>query len=75
MSAATADALAAQIEPAVRVFAEDETEVESGGHLAPAATPFALEMQCMGGQYAIDIAEPGAYALFTEHAPAEFACR
>src|SRR5262249_18781052 len=72
MSAATAEQLAAQIEPAVRIFAEAVQDVESGGHLAPAATPFALEMQCMGGQYAVDIAKAGAYALFTEHAPGEF---
>ena len=72
MSAATAESLAAQIEPAVRVFAEAAQDIESGGHLAPGNTPFALEMQCMGGQYAIDIARAGAYALFTEHAPGEF---
>jgi G3E family GTPase len=54
------------------VYAEDAQDVESGGHLAPGTRPFALEMQCMGGQYAIDIAEAGAYALFTEHAPGEF---
>jgi G3E family GTPase len=72
MAAATPQALAAQIEPAVRVFAEAAREVESGGHLAPANVPYALEMQCMGGQYAIDISQPGAYALFTEHAPGEF---
>ena len=72
MVAATAEALAAQIEPAVRVFAEGPRDVESGGHLAPGAAPWALEMQCMGGQYCIDIAQGGAYALFTEHAPGEF---
>jgi G3E family GTPase len=72
LPAATNEALAAQIEPAVRVFAEAAQDVESGGHIAPAGTPFALEMHCMGGQYAIDIAQPGAYALFTEHAPGEF---
>jgi len=72
MPAATAAQLAAQIEPAVRVFAEDAQDVESGGSLAPAGNPFALEMQCMGGQYAIRITQPGAYALFTEHAPGEF---
>jgi G3E family GTPase len=72
MPAATAEALAAQIEPAVRAFAEDTSDVESGGHLTPADRPYALEMQCMGGQYAINIATAGAYALFTEHAPGEF---
>jgi G3E family GTPase len=56
----------------VRVFAEGARDVESGGHLVPDAAPWALEMQCMGGQYCINIATAGAYALFTEHAPAEF---
>ena len=54
------------------MFAEPVQAVESGGRLAPADAPFALEMSCMGGQYRIDIEKPGAYALFTEHAPAEF---
>jgi G3E family GTPase len=72
MPDASAEALAAQIEPAVRAFAEDASDVESGGHLIPAAQPYALEMQCMGGQYAITIPKTGAYALFTEHAPGEF---
>jgi G3E family GTPase len=72
LPAANAEQLAASIEPAVRAFAEPLQAVESGGRLAPSAAPFALEMSCMGGQYRIDIEKPGAYALFTEHAPAEF---
>jgi G3E family GTPase len=71
-SASSEEALAAQIEPAVRAFAEPARVLESGGHLAPAAAPFALEMQCMGGQWCIDIEKPGTYALFIEHAPGEF---
>ena len=72
MTAATAEALAAQVEPAVRAFAEKPRTLESGDHFGPGAAPFALEMQCMGGQWCIDIEEPGASALFIEHAPAEF---
>ena len=72
LPAATAEALAAQIEPAVRVFAESAHAAESGDHLVPGARPYALAMSCMGGQYCIDIQTAGAYALFTEHAPAEF---
>jgi G3E family GTPase len=72
MNAASPDALAAQIEPAVRVFAEKPLPLESGGHMTPGDAPFALEMQCMGGQWCIDIAQAGSYALFIEHAPAEF---
>jgi G3E family GTPase len=72
LPAATTEALNAQIEPAVRVFAEPVRDVESGGNFAPGGAPLALEMQCMGGQYRVDIEKAGAYALFTEHAPAEF---
>jgi G3E family GTPase len=72
LPAATAGDLAASVEPAVRVFAEAAHAVDSGGHLQPASAPWALAMGCMGGQFCIDIAEAGAYALFTEHAPAEF---
>ncbi|MEO8309141.1 MAG: GTP-binding protein [Pseudomonadota bacterium] len=72
ITAATSEALASHIEPAVRVFAEAAHAVESGDHLQPANTPWALAMGCMGGQFCIDIATPGAYGLFTEHAPAEF---
>jgi G3E family GTPase len=64
--------LAGSIEQAVRVFAEAATPVDSGGHLRAAAEPFALAMSCMGGQYCLDVDVAGAYALFTEHAPAEF---
>jgi G3E family GTPase len=72
MEAATDAALAAQVEPAVRVFAEKAKPAASGNHLAPGGTPHALEMQCMGGQWCIDVDKPGAYALFIEHAPDEF---
>jgi G3E family GTPase len=72
LTASTAAALAEAIEPAVRVFAESAKPVESGDHLQPASQPWALAMSCMGGQYCIDIDKPGTYALFTEHAPAEF---
>ena len=69
---ATREALDAQVETAVRVFAEQAVHVESGGHLSPAQHPHALEMQCQGGQYCIDITEAGSYVLFCEHHPAEF---
>ncbi|MDQ2639605.1 MAG: GTP-binding protein [Pseudomonadota bacterium] len=72
MADATDAALGTQVEPAVRVFAEKASTLESGGHLAPGDAPFALEMQCMGGQWCIDIDKPGTYALFIEHAPGEF---
>jgi G3E family GTPase len=72
MADAGAAALAAQIEPAVRVFAQQARPAESGDHLVPGDAPYALEMQCMGGQWCIDIDRAGAFALFIEHQPAEF---
>jgi G3E family GTPase len=72
MPGATAEALAGQVEPAVRVFAEKARVLESGGHLKPDGAPYALEMQCMGGQWCLDIEQPGTYALFIEHSPGEF---
>ena len=72
LSAATPDALAAQIEPAVRVFAEKARDVAIGDTVPPQAVPLALEMGCQGGQYRLDIAEAGAYAVFCEHHPDEF---
>ena len=44
----------------------------AGASLQAGAQPFALDMQCHGGQYCLNIAEAGHYALFCEHAPAEF---
>ena len=72
VAGSTRELLDAQVEPAVRVFAEPVRKIESGDHLAPASQPWALAMQCMGGQWCIDIAEAGSYALFCEHDPAEF---
>jgi G3E family GTPase len=72
LAAATREALESQVEPAVRVFAEKPRVLESGAHLAPGTAPFALEMQCMGGQWCIDVEKAGPHAVFVEHAPAEF---
>ena len=72
VATATREALDAQVEPAVRVFAEPVQKIESGDHLTPAAQPWALAMQCMGGQWCIDIPAAGSYVLFCEHDPAEF---
>ncbi|MGC4027336.1 MAG: GTP-binding protein [Steroidobacteraceae bacterium] len=71
LPAADAAALAAQIEPAVRVFAETAVPVESGGAFAPGNAPAALAMSCAGEEYRIEVPADGAWALFTEHHPAE----
>ncbi len=72
LPAADAASLATQIEPAVRVFAEAAVAVPGGGSFSPGGAPAALAMDCAGGEYHIEIPADGAWALFTEHHPAEF---
>lgn len=73
--AATADALTEQIEPAVRVFAEGGTVVGCGGSVRAGAGLVRIDVGHDGSQVEIVVDEPGAYALFCEHAPAEFNLR
>ena len=75
LAAATDDGLAGAIEPAVRVFAEDPQSVECGGHLVPHAGLYHIDAGHEGSHFDLEIARAGAYALFFEHAPAEFDLR
>jgi G3E family GTPase len=61
----------AQME-AVLTFSSPEETLAPGGSLR--AEPVLYELQLPGGgvRFAVTIAEPGAYALFTEHHPDEF---
>jgi len=69
-----AAALAAQIEPAVRAFAEASTSVECGGTLqAKGLQRIAVDHD--GSHFELVIETPGAYAIFCEHAPVEFNLR
>ncbi len=72
--AATAPALEAAIEPAVRAFAEPATPVACEGALQPGAH-HSIDVAHDGASFALTVATPGAYAVFTEHAPAEFNLR
>ena len=74
-SAADSAALDACIEPAVRVFAEETTPVACGGRIAPAHARYAIDVDHDGSHFEIEVAEAGAYAIFCEHAPAEFNLR
>ena len=74
--AAASDAgLAAAIEPAVRAFAEDATAVPCGGHLLPGTARYAIDVGHDGSHFVLEVPQAGAYALFCEHAPAEFNLR
>jgi G3E family GTPase len=73
--AATSDALAAQVESAVRAFSEDPATIDCGGTLAPAPGLQRIDVAHDGTHFTLKIERAGAYALFCEHAPAEFNLR
>ncbi len=75
VAAANADELNKQIEPALRAFAEAPIEVPCGGTLEMGANLFRLDVGHEGAEFTLVVNEPGAYAMFCEHVPAEFALR
>jgi len=72
LTAATAEALEAAIEPAVRAFAEPATVVPCHGVLDAAPSHNAIDISHPGADFGLTIDKPGAYALFCEHHPLEF---
>ena len=70
--AATAAALEAAIEPAVRAFANAATVVPCHGTLDAAPSHSAIDLSHPGADFTLTIASAGAYALFCEHHPLEF---
>jgi len=57
---------------AVGVFEGAEVDLKPGEALTAAPTKFHLHLDCHGTKLPIQIPAAGAYALFTEHNPAEF---
>jgi G3E family GTPase len=74
-TAATSDALAQQVEPAVRAFAEDARQVDCEGRIEPGPGLNRIDVAHDGTHFTLKIARAGAYAVFCEHAPAEFNLR
>ena len=74
LPAAKADAvsLAAQIETAVRVFAETRVAVPCGGALVASSRHQGIDVSHAGAAALLQIERAGAYAIFCEHAPQEF---
>ena len=70
--AATADALNAAIEPAVRAFADPATVIACHGTLDPAPSHNAIDISHPGADFTLKIPAAGAYAIFCEHHPDEF---
>jgi G3E family GTPase len=74
-SAATSAALDAAIEPAVRAFAEPLQPVACNGALKPGVAHYGIDVAHDGTSFVLQVDQPGAYAVFCEHAPAEFNLR
>jgi G3E family GTPase len=74
-AAATAEALAQQVEPAVRAFAEEARPVACEGQFAPGPHLNRIDVAHDGTHFTLQVARAGAYAIFCEHAPAEFNLR
>jgi G3E family GTPase len=67
--------LDAEIDQAVRAFAEPAIEVPCGGVLEPSAHLYRLDVGHEGTHFSLRVSEPGTYAIFCEHLPQEFALR
>jgi G3E family GTPase len=75
VSAATPAALNDCIEKAVRAFADAATVVACHGTLDEIPGHYAIDISHPGADFKLKVAQPGAYALFCEHHPAEFGLR
>ena len=73
--AATEAALLEAIEPAVRAFAETAAPVACGSELRPASHPWTLDAAHPGAEFSVHVERSGYFAVFCEHAPAEFDLR
>lgn len=69
---ATEDDLLVVQEQAVLVFSDEAYPVAVGGTVQPGMALLELDLDAARPVFTIQIATPGAYALFTEHHPDEF---
>ena len=74
-AAATAEALAQQVEPAVRAFADEPRKIDCEGTLEPGSHFNRIDVAHDGTHFTLYVPQRGAYAIFCEHAPAEFNLR
>jgi G3E family GTPase len=76
IEAATEAALDAMQDQALVEFTHDAAaELAPGGRLAPATAPTTLLLPDEENRFVLHVSAAGAYALFTEHGPDEFAMR
>jgi G3E family GTPase len=71
----SAAALDDVIEQAVRAFAEEPITVACGGSIAPGRALYRIDTAHDGAHFDLAIETGGNYAVFCEHAPAEFGLR
>jgi G3E family GTPase len=74
-ASASSEGIAAQVEPAVRAFAEDAKFVACSSTLTPAPGLYRIDAVHDGAEFQLQIERAGVYVLFCEHAPAEFDLR
>jgi G3E family GTPase len=70
--AASSAALDDAIEKAVRAFADPASVIACHGALEEIPAHYAIDVSHPGADFRLKIAQAGAYALFSEHHPAEF---
>jgi G3E family GTPase len=76
LSAATEAALDAIQDAALVEFTHDsEADLAPGGRIVPATAPTTLLLPEAENRFTLHVASAGAYVLFTEHGPDEFAMR
>ena len=75
VSEANAGAIDAQIEPALRAFAEPAIDVPCHGSFEAGAKLHRLDVGHDGADFTLNVSEPGNYAVFCEHLPEEFQLR
>jgi G3E family GTPase len=72
VEAPTRDALQAVEMDAVLLFSEEAKRLTSVDKIAPGRTQYVLALDGKPAKFEVEIAQPGYYALFTEHRPEEF---
>jgi G3E family GTPase len=75
LRAASAAELDAQLDTAVRVFSGEPVALGCGATLGVGQTLQRIDANHDGAHFRLELAQPGSYALFCEHAPHEFNLR
>jgi len=76
LAGAVAELPEAALEDAARLFSEPARRARPGAEIAPGRTHHEMDLAASGTKaFPLRIPRPGAYAVFTQHLPAEFSLR